>query len=205
MFQVSRQELACEPDCKIIKADEYVAYVDSQKLIDAAHREAERIVAEAQQEFERQRQKGYEQGIHEGQQQIALRILETVDQSVEYLSQLEQQVVDLVFKSLQKVVGDMGERDLVVKVVRHALAVVRTQPQVTVRVAQNEVEMVQSRLSEILSDYPGISFLEVVGDSRLALGGCLLETEMGVVDASIDVQLETIRKALLKSLSVKRA
>lgn len=205
MFQVTRQELAFEPERKIIRGEEYLACVESQGLVDAGRQEAERIIAAAQEEFQRQRQQGYEQGVREGQQQIALKMLETVDQAVEYLSQLEEQVVDLVFNALQKVVGEMEERDLVVKVVRHALAVVRTQPQVTVRVSPRDVETVRSRLSEILSGYPGINYLEVAADARLATGGCVLETELGVVEASIDVQLDTIRNALLKSISVKQA
>ena len=40
-----------------------------------------------------------------------------------------------------------------------------------------------------------------IADSRLSDGGCILETDVGVVDASIDVQLQAIENSLSKSLS----
>ena len=40
----------------------------------------------------------------------------------------------------------------------------------------------------------------VLPDDRLAEDGCVLETEIGVVDASIQTQLRAIEKALINSL-----
>jgi type III secretion protein L len=41
--------------------------------------------------------------------------------------------------------------------------------------------------------------VEVVADGRLSENSCLIETEIGVVDASLDIQLEAIRKVLEKT------
>ena len=38
--------------------------------------------------------------------------------------------------------------------------------------------------------------LEVVADHRLKGGGCVLETELGIVDASVELQLQALEKAL---------
>jgi type III secretion protein L len=50
-----------------------------------------------------------------------------------------------------------------------------------------------------MADYAGISFVDVAGDARLRAGGCILESELGIVDASIDVQLDALRRALAKA------
>jgi type III secretion protein L len=65
------------------------------------------------------------------------------------------------------------------------------------------VEIVKGKLNEIMSDLPEIRFIDVVPDNRLNDDDCILETEIGVVDARIDVQIEAIRKALMKSFKGK--
>jgi type III secretion protein L len=77
----------------------------------------------------------------------------------------------------------------------------RNQRQVTVRVAPEAVAEVQQRLTDIMADYPGITFVEVAADARLRRGGCILESELGVVDASLDVQLEALSRALRSAFS----
>ena len=42
----------------------------------------------------------------------------------------------------------------------------------------------------------GASFLDVVSDARLERGACLLESELGVVDASLETQLKALENAL---------
>ena len=86
-----------------------------------------------------------------------------------------------------------------VSVVRNALSVVRKQQQVTVRVHPNQVKSVQENLNRIMAPYPNIKFMDVVPDLRLATGDCILESEIGMVEASVESQLEIIRKALTKS------
>ena len=39
--------------------------------------------------------------------------------------------------------------------------------------------------------------IEVVSDVELSRGGCRLETEMGVVDATVPTQIEEMRRQLL--------
>jgi type III secretion protein L len=92
----------------------------------------------------------------------------------------------------------MDDRTLVRKVVKNALTVVRNQKQVTLRVSPGQAEDVKESLNSILADFPGIGFIDVMGDGRIKPGGCILETEIGVVDASVDIQLEAIQQSLEK-------
>ena len=68
-----------------------------------------------------------------------------------------------------------------------------------IRVAPEQVEVVKKRINEIIAEFPAVSFLEVTADSRLKPGGCIVESEIGIVDASIDVQLEAIYRSLTRS------
>ena len=45
-----------------------------------------------------------------------------------------------------------------------------------------------------------MGYVEVVADARLDQGGCILETEIGIIDASVDGQLAALGLALKKPL-----
>jgi type III secretion protein L len=51
-----------------------------------------------------------------------------------------------------------------------------------------------------MQTFPKIQFLDVQADSRLSANGCVLETEIGVVDATLETQLKAIEKALIRSM-----
>jgi type III secretion protein L len=67
-------------------------------------------------------------------------------------------------------------------------------------VAPAQADWQKSRLATIMQTFPKIQFLDVQADSRLSANGCVLETEIGVVDATLETQLKAIEKALIRSM-----
>jgi type III secretion protein L len=201
VLQLTRLDnLDMQPSGKIVRADELQTLLDADAIIGAAQAEAERIVAESREEYERQKKLGYEDGLNEGKLEMAMKMVDSVGYAVDYFSNLENKVVELVLKALKKILGDLDARERVVHVVRTAIGVARNQPNVTLRVSPADAEIARERLNEITGPYPGIHFLEIVPDARLSATACILETEMGVIDASLDMQLAAIEKSLQKSV-----
>ena len=199
MFQLKKETFQVDATCKIVRAEEIAALVEAQEVIQAAKQEVERIKAEATQVYEAEKKRGYEEGLAEGKMRMAEQMMSMAAKTVDYFASVETKVVEIVTNALKRILGSVNEDELIVRVVRNALAVARNQKQVTLRVSPPQVDMLKQKVNEILADYPGITCLDVVGDSRLSKGGCILETETGIVDASVDVQVEAIRKALVKS------
>lgn len=199
MLQLNANSLTAQG--KIIPAEEYQAYLDAQGIIAEAKKQAKQIIADAQQEYEDQKQQGFDDGLREGRMEMAEKMVDSVAKSVDYFSDLEDRMVELVVKALKKVVGEMDAHERIVAIVRHALAVTRNQSKVTIRACPTEVEVLQDKLADIMRPYPAINFIDIVPDTRLEVGGCILETDIGVVDASVDVQLNAIERSLAKSLA----
>ena len=82
---------------------------------------------------------------------------------------------------------------------RSALAAVRNQKQITLRLHPDNVDYVKSRSAELLSDYPGVGLLDVVPDNRLAADCCVLESDIGVVEASTESQMAALEAAFRKA------
>ena len=199
MIRLDLTKLAIIPDDGVLKADDYRAYVDAEAMLAAARAEAERIRAEAEAEFRRQSERGFAEGLRKGQGDCAEQMLGVVSRGVEFLRGLEETVASLVMLALEQMLGAMNDRELLMKVVHKALSVVRERGHVTIRVRPDQVRYVEEQLGADAS-VGDSRLIEVVPDPLLGRSDCILETELGVIDASLDVQLEAIRKTLLHAV-----
>ena len=198
MIRLDLAKLAIIPDDGVLKADDHRAYIDAETMLAAARAEAERIRAEAEAEFRRQSERGYAEGLREGQGECAEQMLQVVSRGVQFLRCLEETVASLVMLALEQMLGAMDDRELLMKVVHKALSVVRERGRVTIRVRPDQVGYVEEQLGAVGGGDSRV--IEVVPDPLLARSDCVLETELGVVDASLDVQLDAIRKTLLNAV-----
>lgn len=191
----SRFGLRLAPGTRVLKREDWLVWCAADAALQAAREEAAQVTAAARQAFEAERVRGQAEGRQEAQLEQAERMIEQVARAVDYFAKVEQRTVDLVMQSVQRVIGDFGDRARVVAVVKGALAVVRNQKQVTLRVAPAQVPAVHEAQNELLAAYPGVGYLDVVPDARLAADACILETEIGIVEASIEGQLQALRQA----------
>ena len=202
MLLLKKNDFVVSSPVRLVKADEAAALRRAEELIADAEAEAARIRQEAQAEFETERQRGYAQGLEEGKADIAAKKLQLKDESVAFMTSVEDKMVDVVMKSLRKCVAEIGDRELVVQIVRKVMnAVVRNQRHITLKVAPDMVPVVRARLDELLTGYPLLDEVDLQEDARLKGTACMIETEAGIADASVETQLAAIEHSLKKRFS----
>ena len=202
MLLVKKQDFVLESDRRIVKAADVATVSAADGIIAAAEAEAARIREEAKAAFENEKKRGYAEGLQKGRMEIAMQKLEQVDQSVAFMESVEGKMADIVMKALKTCVAEIGDREMVVNIVRKTMgAVIRTQRMVTLKVAPEMVEVVKARVGELRLAYPTVETFDVVEDPRLKGAACILETEAGVADASVDTQLEAIRRSIERHIS----
>lgn len=202
MLLVNKPDFALQSDRRVVKATDAATVRSAAEIIASAEAEAARIREEAKTAFEAEKRRGYEKGISDGKMEIAMQKLDQVDSSVSFMESVESKMAEIVMKALKTCVTEIGDRDMVVHIVRKTMAaVIRTQRTVTLKVAPEQVENVRSRVSELTAAFPTIETFDVVEDSRLKGAACVLETEAGVADASVETQLAAIEKSLKKHIS----
>jgi type III secretion protein L len=191
-------------DAKVIKAGEYLEYEEASSVLEQARNEAEKILERANALYESEKERGYQDGLTEAKKKMTGQMMDIVTSSVDYFESVEEKITSIVMATTRKVIGTVDDRELITGIVRNALAMTKNQKQIILRVAPDQVDLIKARLDEITADFPARGFIEVTADRRLTTNGCIVESEIGVVDASIDVQLEAIRKSLIKSFRKAR-
>lgn len=188
------------PGTRVLSAAQIATWTEAEGLIAAAQAQAAAIVQEAKAAYQRECERGYADGLADAQMTQAEKMIETVGRTVDYFSQVEADMVALVMGAVRKIIEDYDDADRVLIVVRNALSVVRNQKQMTLRLHPQQVEVVRARINDLLSAYPGVGYLDIVGDGRLGPHACILESEIGLVEASIDGQITALEKAFQKVL-----
>ena len=197
MLLVRKQSFELSSSSRLVKAADAQTACDAEAVIAAAEAEAARLVEAAKEAFEEERRKGYAQGLADVQAEVSRRKLALAEETAEFMASVEQKMADVVMKSLRKCVDEIGEKELVVQIVRKVMkAVVRNQRQIVLRVAPDMVESVRSRMNEIIADFPLLDEVDVQEDPRLKGTACAVETAAGIADASIDTQLAAVEDSI---------
>ena len=197
MLLIEKPNFTLASDRRLVKASDVATAVSAEAIIAAAESEAARIREEAKAAYEEEKKRGYDKGLQDGKLEIAMQKLDQVNQSVAFMESVEGKMADIVMKALKSCVVEIGDKELVVNIVRKTMdAVIRTQRHVTLKVAAEMVATVKERIADLRLDYPTVETFDVVEDSRLKGPACILETEAGVADASVETQLAAIERSL---------
>ena len=196
-----RLSASFDPAEMVIPEAEVFALRSAEQIIAEAKAQAEKILAAAQEAYESERQRGFDEGQEEARLQQAEQMIENISQTIDYFGKVEGRMVDLVMQAVRKIIEDYDDGDRVLIAVKSALSVVRHQKQMTLRVNSRQLDTVKARVNEILAAYPGVGYLDIVADNRLESDACIVESEIGTVEASIDGQLEALRSAFMKVLN----
>lgn len=201
MVDVNRLAGATGP---VVKRADFTAMVEAQEIVTAARRYAAALKAQTQEQVEAARAAGYEAGIEQGLADFAASVVTTVADMEAAFNRLELRIVNTVMGGLQQVLGRLEQRAVMEQLVRRVLNEARDRKQLKLRVSAAQYDDVNQWLGTVIKDFPDIDFIDVVKDMRASVGTCVLESEFGAVDASLDVQLAAVRRGLTNALVDKR-
>lgn len=169
--------------------------IDDRNLISRAQEEADSIKETAAKE-------GYRAGIEQAESDIvALRskIADFISSKQEVFEFIAPDILEISVDIAKKIIKKEVEQDPQV-ILNSIIDVMRTlskeEPRITVKLNPLQVDLVKTELPEYISSMGIDAKITVVGDDNIEEGGCILNTNNGIVDASIDTQLEIIKAAL---------
>lgn len=175
---------------------------ESRAGLEAARKEAE----------EQGRAAGREEGFADGKAEVERLIQRTQimleraqDKRGEILTETEQEIVDLVLLIARKVVKVISEnqRTVILQNVVQALRKVKTRADVTIRVNLADLKLTTEHIKDFIQRVEEVKSIQVVEDSSVDSGGCIIETDFGEIDARISSQLAELEAKILEISPIK--
>lgn len=159
-------------------------------------------------------QEAYDKGFEEGKRQAErglANVFKALRDAVEELSGLRQQVLreseddllKLAVMVARKVIHQeiSTDRLILAKVVAAAVGSTSERDEIIIRLNPDDFRLVNAHRSLYLNGLSSERSLELKSDETIALGGCVVDTVMGEVDARTDAQVDEIFKKLLEERS----
>ena len=169
--------------------------IDDRNLVSRAQEEADNIKKSAFEE-------GYRKGLEQANSDIEKfrndlsNFMNAPKNVYEYIApDILEISVDIAKKIIKKEV-ESDPQVLVNTIIEVLKTVSKSEPKINIRVKPQAVQFIKDTLPNITYQYGIDSKINIIADPSIEDGGCIFQTNNGIVDASIDTQLEIIKKAL---------
>ena len=169
--------------------------IDDRNLVSRAQEEADTIKKSAFEE-------GYRKGLEQAEADIQTfrnEISSFMNATRDVFEYIAPDILEISVDIAKKVIKKEVETDpqvLINTIVDVLKTVSKSEPKINIRVKPQAVQFIKDTLPNITYQYGIDAKINIVADPSIEDGGCVFQTNNGIVDASIDTQLEIIKKAL---------
>lgn len=189
------------------------ADIKAKQIVQRANEDADAIIERAKAEADLIRADsvkiGKEQGYEEGRKQAELELAELkksvederIQMEIEYnerLNEMEPVLAETILNVVSKVTHVLAEdkKDLVLQLVNDVLSKTELSKEFLIRVSPMDYRFLldnRDRINGVVSHNVQI---EIVEDPTFTRGQCMIESDSGIYDCSLDIQLENLISAI---------
>jgi len=182
----------------VVKGDAYDATIEAARIVDAARARADQIHETAERERQTVIEAAHREGYERGLQQWNAAITEADAARDRYLAESELELIRLAVRIAQKIIGAelRLNPETIVSLAREAMQSLGRERSVTLRVSPDDLELMRGRIDSLRETGGPQRLIEVVSDRSVGLGGCIVESEYGVIDARLETQIRCMEAIL---------
>lgn len=189
---------------KVISQKDYSSTQEANQIIQKAQAQAQAIRQEAQailnkveDEKAKAIKQGQEVGRQKGYQEVTQLIAKTKKWRQQQFESAQKDMLNLVYSIVEKIIDhDFSKRkEAIVDLIRPAMeqAIGKN---IVIRVHPDDYEKVKKQQTHLTQTIDATRTIQIRPDEKVELNGCLVETEIGTIDAQLSTQLKAIRHAL---------
>lgn len=115
----------------------------------------------------------------------------------ETYQEIEKEVVELALAIAKQVICQeiTMDRDIVVCVAREALAKVEDPGRVKIKMSPSDLQFIKETRSQLSNLIENIDNVTLEAAENIQSGGCIIETDLGEIDARIEKQLQAVEES----------
>ncbi|MDR2942826.1 MAG: flagellar assembly protein FliH [Treponema sp.] len=195
---------------------------DAQKIIEDAKKKSQEMEDEVRKTLDGEvkaaqdkgREDGKEAGFAEGKAEVERLISRTQvmleraqNKRGEILAETEQEIIDLVLLISRKVIKVLSENqeNVIISNVTQALRKVKSKGSCRIRVNMEDLQLATKHKQEFIKLVEGVNDIQILEDTTVDKGGCIIETDFGEIDARISSQLSELERKILELSPIKHS
>lgn len=195
------------PNQKIIPADDIGVILDAQEVLVRVKQDAEKYKLEVAGECEKLKELAKQEGFAEGYQKWAEHIAKIEEEIIKVRGELEKMLIPVALKAAKKIVGREIElsENTIVDIVSNSLKAVSQHKKITIYVNKKDLDPIEANRPRLKEIFESLEVLSLRERSDVARGGCIIETEAGIINAQLDNQWSALERAFTSLMKKKEA
>ncbi len=202
-IKIEKERHAAETDRELEKSK-----FEAEKIILEAEKKVSEIEHDA---YMKGHEAGREEGYNEGQAEV-MRLIDrlgtivstAVDIRDDIIKSSEKLMSEMILMISRKVIKDeiVERREVVINNIKESIKRVKDRDRIDIRVNFADLDMTTSHKDELIKMMESLKKVNIYEDSRVERGGCIIETDVGAIDARISTQLDAIEEAIRNTSAV---
>lgn len=182
---------------KILPAENIGQLLDAKEVLDKVNVDAEQYRLDVAKECETLKAHAQQEGFAAGFQQWAEHVAKLEKEIIKVREDLEKLLIPVALKAAKKIVGREIElsEDAIVDIVSNSLKSVSQHKKITIYVNKKDLESLEKGRPKLKAIFESLEALSVRERGDIIRGGCIIETEGGIINAQLENQWNAIEKA----------
>lgn len=187
------------PDTKILSGESISQLLDSKEILEHVKQDAEKFKIEVAKECEKLKVQAQQAGFEEGYKKWAEYLAQLEAEIVKVRQELEKMLVPVALKAAKKILGREIElsETAVVDIVANSLKAVSQHKKITIYVNKKDLDIMEKNRPRLKSLFESLEVLSIRERADIQQGGCVIETEGGIINAQLETQWNAIERAFI--------
>jgi type III secretion protein L len=202
---ISGKEVSLSPGEKIVLAKDFSTLVKSSDILKEVKQEAIEYKKNVALECETLKEEGFKKGFDEGLEKLNVLILKLDSDIKKFEEELKKQILPIALKAAKKILGDELKLhpDRIVDIVLQALKPVTQHHKIKIYANKEDIEILEKKKTQIKKILEQAKIFSIEERDDIEKGGCIIETEAGIINAQLENQWKALEIAFEKFMKKK--
>ncbi|MDX8430741.1 MAG: FliH/SctL family protein [Candidatus Algichlamydia australiensis] len=199
-------EIHLEEGKKILTQEEFATLLDAKGVLDKAKKDAETYMKGVKTRAAKLRVSAKEEGFAEGLNRINAQIV-ALDQKVKEIEhEMQKKILPLALKAAKKIFGrELNlSSEAIVDIVLQTLKPVKESHKIKILVNKEDLKTLEKEKAKLREMLEYVEILTLEERSDLEKGDCIIETEGGIINATLENQWRALESAFKTYLEPKK-
>lgn len=182
---------------KFIPAKEFSTLLDAEELKDEVEEEIKQLKKTTEKKCKELKETARTEGFQEGLEQFNQHVIALEEKKRQLYHETQRLIIPLALKAAKKIVAQELKlhADVIVEIVKQTLKPVLQNHRIKIFVNKEDKAALESNKDSIKSILEQVETLSIEDRPDIERGGCIIETESGIINATLDNQWKALEAA----------
>lgn len=190
-------EVRLAPGQKVVPSDEFSELHDASSILKTVKLEAIEFKKETAAEAEKTKEEAFREGFQEGLKSLNEHVLVLNRELKEIREDVHKKILPLALKAARKIIGEELKLhpDRIVDIVMTALKPVTQHRRIIIYVNRADLDSLEAQKPKLKKMFEHLESFSLQERSDIEPGGCMIETEAGIINAQLENQWRALEAA----------